>query len=57
LSFACWSSAKAGKSFPAVSRPDNMLNRGWRWAVTKDWKQLFCDYVEQPRWLHTWSLV
>jgi len=40
LSFACWSSAKAGKSFPAVSRPDNMLNRGWRWAVTRDWKPL-----------------
>ena len=60
LSFACWSSAKAGKSFPAVSRPYNMLNRGWRWAVTRDWKPLFCDHVEQPhqsRWLHTWSLV
>ena len=48
LSFACWSSAKAGKSFPAVSRPYNMLNRGWRWAVTRDWKPLFCDHVEQP---------
>ena len=40
LSFACWSSAKAGKSFPAVSRPDNMLNKGWRWAVTRYWKPL-----------------
>ena len=50
LSFACWSSAKAGKSFPAVSRPYNMLNRGWRWAVTRDWKPL------QSRWLHTCPL-
>ena len=65
LSFACWSSAKAGKSFPAVSRPDNMLNKGWRWAVTRlkttrDWKPLFCDHAGQPhqsRWLDTWSLV
>ena len=33
------------------------LSSDERLKTTRDWKPLFCDYVEQPRWLDTWSLV